>query len=278
MNISEIEQDEIDLHMKGELTNEESKKFDEQLKMNESLKNEFIFQQSLQKAAHLVAVKEAMIQAKISNTIENKNTDPQFKKVQNRIKTAKSINLKNKRRQNVFNLIKRIAVAACILVVGIIGWNNYQKSNLENFFSHEVAIIVNDLEFKNFNAPEILEAGARSERIVSKRQKLEQATSEKRFDDAFIIVKELEAFDYYPTELQYYEAVFHARKTDYSKSLDILGILTEDKTKFTDKARWLRCLIYLKTNEKIKAKVDLELLKESEKFKTKAEKKLKQHY
>lgn len=276
MSITELQQEWIDKYLRDEMDGEALENFNNALKSNKIFKNEFVFQKSLRDAAELEAIRESISQAKIDNAIQNKNADPQFKMIQNSITEARSKNLKIEQRQSLISLVKRIAVAASILFVAFVGWNNFRT----NEFDKDFEMIVNNIEYKDIKNKEIQKVSGSSDVIRNKIEKMEKAHKENRFDEAFKFIHELKSsqFKYYPVQLQYVEAVMHTQKAGYPKALEILNPIIQGNTIYKNESRWLRSLIYLKTNENIKAKDDLEILIDSKSYRDKAEQKLNKHF
>lgn len=281
MDISEREQDWINNFLKEEISEIDLKKFKDEMNKNDALKNEFHFQKALQDAVKLEAVRDTMAQAKIHNTLQNKNTDPQFKTIQKSISQARSKNLKSERKQNILHLFKKGAIAASIVLIGFMGWNNLSKSSFENDLEGDIKEVVSDYEYVKLNTKEIQEVSGKSEVIAYKLEKLEAAHKQNKYDEALKIIQDLKGaqYAYSPVDLQYLEAIIHVQKTDYDSTLYILNQLISDKTTLETKSRWLRSLIFLKTNQKGRAKADLDILSTvANKYKLKAQEKLAKHY
>lgn len=275
MNVNDRHQYLIKKYLKNELTENELNELKEELHNNKTFKSDFIFQQSLQSAVQMRTIKDTIAQARIENILENKKDYPQFKSVKNSIDEARLLNLKLKKRQHLFTMVKTGAVAASILIFGLFVWNN----NIDDDIAKDLAIIYNDVIHGKEQDFEIQEVGARSEVIEYKLEKLNQAQSENDFNDALTILSELKDIDYSPLSIQYYEAVLLTQKTDYSAGLIILDKLASENTTLKDDSRWLQSLIYLKLGDKANAQKYLHLLsKESEKYKLLAEKKLRKHF
>jgi len=280
MDISERQQELLDKYLKEEISEIDLNKFEQAMDENDVLKKEFYFQKALKDAVELDAVRDAMKQAKIHNTLQNKNTDPQFKTIQQSINQARSINLKSERKQTILHLIKRGAIAASIILIGFIGFNNLNKnsgSDLEGDFT----AIVSDYEYLKFDHKEVQEVSGKTEVIAYKLEKLEAAHKQEQFNEALKIIQDLKGpqYAYSPVELKYLEAIIYVQKDDYENSVNILNQIINNKSKFEIESRWLRSLIFLKTDEKTKAKEDLEILSlVANKFKKRAQQKLAKHF
>jgi len=225
----------------------------------------------LVEAAALDSVKEAMEQARIDNLLDEKTTHPEFEIVQNNIETAKNRNIKTQRQQKVKRWLTRGAVAACVLLTSFGGWMDYLKRDIEKD-------LVEAFNYFPEDSPDLIEVSGGADVAWSK---LKKAVNEKRFDKAFGLIEVLrKEYDYDRSEeLTYYEAVLYAQTENYIKSTAILRKLINENAEIKNDARWLAGLIYLKTNEKGKAKKEFEILvTASEKYKNKAREKLKKHF
>ncbi len=333
--MSNDQQNLIDAYLNNELTEEMRQRFEKMLATDKVFEEEFIFQQSLAETAALDSVREAMEQVRMENLLDDTTILPEFKMVQNTIKTAKAKNIKRKQQNVVKIWLIRGAVAACILLTGLwVGWANH----LENDVNKELAEVfdVAAIQDSDINE-EIKRSGLRSmeptkiadreaiikeeldkieialsekhsgealeminnlqtqfeyesqrldnykkEIIEHKLSEIQTAHREKRFDEAIELLKNLQSQLPHGTAqpaLKYYEANLYAQTANYDESIKILRRLTRQKSDIQHDARWLLGLLYLKTNEKAKAKKEFETLtQQSEQYKDKALQKLRKHF
>lgn len=156
-----------------------------------------------------------------------------------------------------------------------------ETTYLEKRFN-ETLQLINDLQKKYKYRSEKLD-NYRAEIIKHKLEEIETAYHKKRFDETFRLIenlgRQLSSGNSLQPVLRYYKANLYAQTEDYTKSIGILKPLTRQKSDIEDDARWLLGLSYLKINEKAKAKREFKILAEaSEKYKEKAQQKLKKHY
>ncbi len=282
MGVTKTQQILINAYLKNELQGETLQNFEKELETNPVLKEELVFQQSISKAAKLKAVKEAMAQARIHNLLQNKEQYPQLGSVQHNIKEARTINRKQERKQKRRRLLAFGAIAASVLLVLFCGW----KQQLENKLDKDLVFAM-EAKLPNVFEPTIIAAGPSSEIELSgaieefikqKLKDMKKAHVEGRFEEVFIILKQLEARDYKPEQLLFYEAGLHAQSEDYEKSSELLNALIQENNDIEYDARWLSGLIYLKLDNTEKAKKEFEVLvKESTEYQNKAREKLKNH-
>lgn len=307
MNISKNQQDLIDAYLSDELTDEMRQRFETMLATDKVLQEEFIFQQSLAETAALDSVKKAMKQARTENLPDNKCAYSEFKMVQNSIKAAKTKNVKRQRRHKIRRLLIQAAVAACILLTGSwILWANglkkdtekallavFNETDLQGLNTQDIGKDYaleghNDTKLRSVSAsPSALDTvtntADRELIIKSKLKEIETAYREKHFDEALEILNDLQNQLASGSSLQstfsYYKANLYAQTADYPQSIKTLRRLTRKKSDIQDDAHWLLGLLYLKTNEKAKAKKQFKILVETSKqYKDKARQKLKKHY
>lgn len=274
MVISKQQQEWIDKYLKDELDEDHSLRFQNELSKNKDFKNEFIFQQSLYYASKLDDVQKLISHARIKNTIASKEADPRFKTVKNSIDTARSNNSKGAQQKT---LKRWLFVAASVLIIGFIGLTYGNRSDLDQ----ELISYFQDINYSNDNVELVQEVSGRDDAIKSKLDKLQKAQTESRFSDALTLIQDLskQQYDYDPSGLLFYEASIYAQMPDYDSSLARLDNLISQNTKHKYEARWLRSLIYLKKGENKKAKADFEILVvHSDKYKTKAQEKLKKYF
>jgi len=339
MGITRKQQEWIDAYLREKLGEDDLQEFETALAGDELFKKEFLFQQSLAKAARLDAVREAMEQARINNLLKNKKVHPKFEIVQNTIKAAKTKNKNRKQWQTIKICLLRGAIAACILLTGSwIGWTNHLKKDVEKELLavfDKTDLIGSDINQENKKNKKsglrsinpVTDTADRAAIIKDKLDKIKIALSEKHADEVLRLINNLQMqFDYQSEELEnykeeiieykldeidelyreerfdealsllqdlqkqlpsgtaqpalkYYEANLYAQITNYTQSIKMLRRLIRQESNIQDDARWLLGLLYLKTNEKTKAKKQFEILaEESEQYKDKARQKLKKHY
>jgi len=273
MNISPQQQNLIDAYLRDGLTEEMKQNFESALATDEVFKKEFIFQQSLAEAADLESVKEAMEQAKVDNLLDNKPAHPEFKIVQNTLREAKAENIKDHWWQRIKKLSIGGLAAACVVLASFGGWAIHLKNDVERGINHADVSLSSDLG-------DIQHVSGNREVVKFKLEEAKKAYEAEDFDKVFSIFKRLrEQYDYQPDELIYYETTMHARTGNYKESIKLLNELIQKKSHIEHDARWYAALVYLKTNEKIKAKEQFNVLvQHSEKYKSKARKKLQKHY
>jgi len=292
MNISKDQQDLIDAYLEDKLTEEMRQRFETMLATDKVFEEEFIFQQSLAETAALDSVKKAMEKARTDNLPDNKSALPEFEMVQNNIKAAKTKNIERQRRHKIRRLLVRVAaVAACILLMGSwVGWTNHLKKDI----NEELLVVFDETDLRDSDInKESKKTGLRSPKpitnianreaiIKDKLDEIDTLYHKERFDEALALLedlqKQLPSGTAQPA-LRYYEANLYAQTADYTQSIKTLKRLTRKKSDIEDDARWLLGLLYLKTNERRKAKKEFKILAEASKqYKDKARQKLKKHY
>lgn len=274
MNISKKQQDWIQQYFRAELKNSELKEFNHELASNDEFKREFIFQKHLDKATKLEAVRALMDNARLKNSLEQKQEDPRFKTIQNSIATAR---LKNTQDRQAYHVKKWLMLAASVVILSFIGFNHFQQNDIEK----ELSSIYNDIYNTANNTQEIVEVGGREDVINYKVLKLQEAYTTKRFSDALTIIEELRRpqYNYNAHDLLYYETVIYMQTSEYDKSLLLISNWLNENNSHNDELKWMRSLIYYKMNKKIKAKQEFEhLVVHSEKYKSKAQNILKKYF
>lgn len=273
MNISYEQQDLIDAYLRDELTEGMRQNFERELATDEIFKKEFIFQQSLTEAARLEPVKEALEQARVDNLLDNKTAHPKFEIIQNSLGEAKTENIIYLRRQRIKKLIVGGLAAACIVLVSIGGWARHLKKDVERELNYVNISLPTDLS-------DMQQVSGRKEVIEYKLKKAKKAYEAGDFEEALRLFGELRENHYYQSdELIYAQAIAYARIENYTKSITLLEKLIHKKSDIEYDARWYAALVYLKINEKDKAKSQFNtLVQNSEKYELDARKKLQKHY
>lgn len=273
MNISEQQQNLIDAYLIDELTEGMRQNFERELATDEAFKKEFIFQQSLTEAARLEPVKEAMEQARVDNLLDNKTAHPKFEIVQNSLGEAKAENMIYLRRQRIKKLIIGGLTAACIVLVSLGGWSRHLKKDVEKELSHVNIVLSTDLS-------DMQQVSGRKEVIEYKLKEAKKAYETEDFEEVLRLFEELQKNHYYQSdELIYTQAIAHTRMENYTESILLLEKLIRKKSNIEYDARWYVALVYLKINEKNKAKSQFNILvQNSEKHELNARKKLQKHY
>lgn len=273
MNISQQQQNLIDAYLRDELTEVMRQNFDRELATNEVFKKEFIFQESLSEAARLEPVKEAMEQARVDNLLDNKTAHPKFEIIQNNLGEAKAENIIYLRRQRIKKFIVRGLAAACIVLVSLGGWTTHLKKDVEKELNYVNVILPTDLD-------DIQQVSGREEVIEYKLTEAKKAYEAGDFEEALRLFEELKENHYYqPDGLIYAQAIAYARIENYTESVTLLEEIIHKKSDIEHDARWYAALVYLKINEKNKAKNQFNtLVQNSEKYESSARKKLQKHY
>jgi len=261
MNISQQQQNLIDAYLRDELTEVMRQDFERELATNEVFKKEFVFQQSLIEAARLEPVKEALEQARVDNLLDNKTAHPKFEIVQNSLREAKGENVIYLRRQRIKKLIIGGLAAACILMVSLGGWARYLKKDVERELNYVNILLPTDLG-------DMQQVSGRQEVIEYKLKEAKKAYEAGDFKEALRLFGELRENHYYQSdELIYSQAIAYARIENYTESIILLEKLIRKESDIEHDARWYVALIYLKINEKDKAKSQFNaLVQNSEKY------------
>jgi len=100
------------------------------------------------------------------------------------------------------------------------------------------------------------------------------------FEKTLMLLNELQEDHHYQSdELIYFQAVVYTQMDNYNGSIKLLKTIIRKKTDIEYDARWYVALVYLKTNEKSKAKEQFNILvQNSEEHQSEALKKLQKHY
>lgn len=272
MNLSEKQQKWINKHLRNELSDIDMQEFNLELENNPEFKQEYIFQQALAKAAKIEAIKKNMELAKINNLLEDKEVHPTFEHVKQNIKAARIKNIKQQKNEKMIKWLIPSVAAISILIFSMLGTNDQLTSELEKDFSDAYkAVAIHD-----DHIPELQDMGARSDVIAIKINKLQIAYNEKQFPEALALLHTLkDQYNYHEDQLIYVEAAINSQIGSYAKSIEVLDKLIQSNAEIEYKARWLKGLILLKTNNIKQAQNEFTILaKESEKYKFKAKNKL----
>jgi len=132
----------------------------------------------------------------------------------------------------------------------------------------------------SFELDDIQQVSGNREVVRSKLETVKKAYEAGDFEEVLNNIKRLRVqYGYESDELMYCEAIMHARMGNYTESIRLLNELIQKESPNEHDARWYAALVYLKTNEKIKAKEQLNILvQNSEEHQLKARKKLQKHY
>lgn len=273
MNISQYQQNLIDAYLREELTEGMRQDFERELASNKTFKKAFIFQQSLAEATALNPVKEAMEQARIDNILDNKPIHPEFKIVQNTLREAKTENITYRRWQRIRKLVIGGLAAACVVLASFGGWAKHLKNDVEKEMNYVDVLY-------SFESDDIQQVGARKEVIEHKLKEAKKAYQKEDFERVIKLFDELrEKHHYQSDDLIYAQAITYTRMGNDKESIKLLNELIHKKSDIEHDARWYVALVYLKTNEKIKAKEQFNnLVQHAEKYRSKARKKLQKHY
>jgi len=273
MTISQDQQNLIDAYLREELTGQMKQNFETELASDKVFKKAFIFQQSLAEAIDLDSVKEAMEQARIDNLIENKSVSPELKIVQNTLSEAKTENIADRKWRRIGKLIIGGLAAACVLLAGFGGWAIHLKKDIERAM-YQANIL------PSFESVDIQQVGGRKDVIEYKWKEAKKAYDVEDFEKTLMLLNELQEDHHYQSdELIYFQAVVYTQMDNYNGSIKLLKTIIRKKTDIEYDARWYVALVYLKTNEKSKAKEQFNILvQNSEEHQSEALKKLQKHY
>jgi len=272
-------QDWIIAYLHGDLESNELKKFESILNSDKTLMDELIFQKNLKKAVELNNVKEALRNARDKNSLKEKRDHPDFKIVQSKIKEANSRNVKSFKKKKIKRNLAKAMVAASVLLFTHFLYGNWINNDL-----NEKIVSSTDLSFEKLMNPSknkktIQQVGARTSTLQYRMENLVSSFNSSNYTEVLNQIKTLEKSAAVPKKtLQFPKAIVYAKLHKYEESISLLEQIINEKNDTEEDARWLTALLYLKTNNKTKAKDQLDYLAEhSESFQSMSRKILRKH-
>jgi len=276
MNISKIQQEWIDKYLRNELEEEALGKLHFEMEHNADFKHELTVQIALAKAAKLNAVKDVMSKARTNNVMSQKQKHPQFKYVQNIIKQAKYKNENQNNQKTIRKWLVRGTIAASFLFIGLIVKNINLKADVQK----EIVSVYENLKISNDQSFTMEQVGARSDVISIKLNKLSEAFNEKRYNESLSLIQQLEQqLKYESDNLSFAKAVLYSQLDDSQRSIEVLSKLVQKNSAYGHDALWFMSMINLEVKNKESAEKGLKLLiKDSNLYRSRAEKKLEKHF
>ena len=131
MELTHLQLDLAAAYVKGKLSGEALTNFETALAANETLQEEVAFQRSLLSAVRLNVAAKTLEQATFSNILEDKTLHPEFGATQNNIQQARIDNI-NRQRRIRRHWVAGLAVAACVLLVSVVGLQTYLNGQLNS--------------------------------------------------------------------------------------------------------------------------------------------------
>lgn len=269
MKITDEQSNLIDAYIKKQLKGEDLEAFENELETNNALKEELAFRQDIRDVIQLKKVKAAIEKAKsdplIGAATERKIEHPQLEVVHNMIQQTKVENIHRKKRR--IRKILIVSIAASLLLLCWIG--------IKLMLPPRTLPQLAEQHFSTFPKAKLnkvtLGFESISDNSSEEKQKLiieaEQAFKSEKWGEVLSIFEDLRNnYSYENDAMLLYEGIIYYQKANYPiaiKRFEKIINTSKNDTSIKHEAHWYLGSLYLKTEQKYRAKEQFKILSQT---------------
>lgn len=251
MGLLQKDIEKVHAFVRNELKGKEYDLFLKNMKEDDNILEEVMFQKRIANATKLNMVKEAMANAANFNAKENETLAPQKKTAFQHSSVEKSSEVANK--SVTFFYIYSASIAACFLLVCYIGLKSYVTYGFEQEInSLSQKFIKQDV---SDDSNELKEVSGRSDFILVRYGEAVDAYKQKQWSTSLSILEQIKEQSYFENNhILVFKSILYIKMEEYGKSISILENINFLNQELACEANHYLSYSYLKNDYKNKAK------------------------